>query len=114
LELHHNNPQSVKIQIRIPVKEHPKFNFVGKLLGPKGVTLRRLQEETGTKMSILGRGSMRDKAKEEECRKEGGKFAHLNLDLHLMVECFAEATEAYGRISHAITELKKYLVPVSN
>ena len=40
-----------------------QFNFVGKLLGPKGNTLKRLQEETMTKMAILGRGSMRDKAK---------------------------------------------------
>jgi hypothetical protein len=36
---------------------------VGKLLGPKGSSLKALQEETGTKMAILGRGSMRDKQK---------------------------------------------------
>jgi KH domain-containing RNA-binding signal transduction-associated protein 2 len=35
---------------------------VGKLLGPRGNSLKRLQEETGAKMSILGKGSMRDKA----------------------------------------------------
>lgn len=40
-----------------------QFNFVGKLLGPRGNSLKRLQEETGAKMSILGKGSMRDKAK---------------------------------------------------
>lgn len=40
-----------------------QFNFVGKLLGPRGNSLKRLQEETLTKMSILGKGSMRDKAK---------------------------------------------------
>ena len=45
-----------------------QFNFVGKLLGPKGNSLKRLQEETITKMAILGRGSFRDKAKEEELR----------------------------------------------
>lgn len=40
-----------------------QFNFVGKLLGPRGNSLKRLQEETLTKMSILGKGSMRDKIK---------------------------------------------------
>ena len=50
---------------------------------------------------------------EEELRKEGGKYAHLNEDLHLMVECFAETIEAYSRITHAMTEVKKYLNPVS-
>jgi len=43
-----------------------QFNFVGKLLGPKGNSLKRLQEETMTKMAILGRGSMRDKQKVSE------------------------------------------------
>ena len=51
---------------------------------------------------------------EEELRKEGGKYAHLNEDLHLMVECFAETIEAYSRITHAMTEVKKYLNPVSH
>ncbi|KAB0375053.1 hypothetical protein FD755_013545 [Muntiacus reevesi] len=50
-------------RVLIPVKQYPKFNFMGKLLGPRGNSLKRLQEETGAKMSILGKGSMRDKAK---------------------------------------------------
>ena len=40
-----------------------QFNFVGKLLGPRGNTFKRLQASTGTKMSILGKGSMREKEK---------------------------------------------------
>ena len=40
-----------------------QFNFVGKLLGPRGNTFKRLQANTGTKMSILGKGSMREKEK---------------------------------------------------
>jgi len=38
-------------------------NFVGKLLGPQGSTIKRLQEDTGAKISVLGKGSMRDKNK---------------------------------------------------
>ncbi|XP_005754117.1 KH domain-containing, RNA-binding, signal transduction-associated protein 3 [Pundamilia nyererei] len=51
-------------KVLIPVKQFPKFNFVGKLLGPRGNSLKRLQEDTLTKMSILGKGSMRDKEKD--------------------------------------------------
>jgi len=40
-----------------------QVNFSGKLLGPKGSTLKQLSQETGCKLSILGRGSMRDKQK---------------------------------------------------
>lgn len=41
----------------------PQVNFVGKLLGPQGSTIKRLQEDTGAKISVLGKGSMRDKNK---------------------------------------------------
>lgn len=51
---------------------------------------------------------------EEELRKEGGKYAHLNDQLHVYVEVFAEMTDAYARLSHAVTELKKFLIPVSD
>ncbi|XP_025109279.1 KH domain-containing, RNA-binding, signal transduction-associated protein 1-like [Pomacea canaliculata] len=114
IDVHPQQPQPVALKVRIPVIEYPKFNFVGKLLGPKGNTLKRLQETTGTKMSILGKGSMRDKQKEEECRKEGGKYAHLNDELHVYIEVFAEIADAYTRLSHAVAELKKFLVPDSN
>ncbi|CAH1963481.1 unnamed protein product [Acanthoscelides obtectus] len=40
-----------------------QFNFVGKLLGPKGNSLKRLQEDTMCKMAVLGRGSMKDRHK---------------------------------------------------
>uniref|UniRef100_A0A8B9CT33 KH RNA binding domain containing, signal transduction associated 1 n=1 Tax=Anser brachyrhynchus TaxID=132585 RepID=A0A8B9CT33_9AVES len=89
-----------------------KFNFVGKILGPQGNTIKRLQEETGAKISVLGKGSMRDKAKEEELRKGGDpKYAHLNMDLHVFIEVFGPPCEAYALMAHAMEEVKKFLVP---
>uniref|UniRef100_A0A8C7MHY3 KH RNA binding domain containing, signal transduction associated 2 n=2 Tax=Oncorhynchus kisutch TaxID=8019 RepID=A0A8C7MHY3_ONCKI len=102
-------------RVLIPVQQYPKFNFVGKLLGPRGNSMKRLQEETGAKMSILGKGSMRDKGKEEELRKSGeAKYAHLSNDLHVLIEAFAPPGEAYSRMSHALEEIKKFLVPDYN
>ncbi|XP_072324360.1 KH domain-containing, RNA-binding, signal transduction-associated protein 3-like isoform X7 [Scyliorhinus torazame] len=67
-----NKNMKLAQKVLIPVKQFPKFNFVGKLLGPRGNSLKRLQEETLTKMSILGKGSMRDKAKDynDEIRQQ--------------------------------------------
>lgn len=46
--------------------------------------MRRLQEETMCKMAILGRGSMKDKKREEELRNScDPKYAHLNEELHV-------------------------------
>merc|ERR1712142_1354747 len=111
IEIHSDKPQKVSIKVRIPIKEHPRYNFVGKLLGPKGQTLKELQQQTGCKMAIMGRGSMREKDKEEELRKEGGKYAHLNEDLHVLIDCFSEATDGYHRLAAALVEVRKYLIP---
>ncbi|XP_042201837.1 KH domain-containing, RNA-binding, signal transduction-associated protein 2-like, partial [Callorhinchus milii] len=113
LDLVSNKNMKLAERVIIPAKQHPKFNFVGKLLGPRGNSLKRMQEETGTKMSILGKGSMRDKALEEEMRKSGeNKYAHLSEELHVLIEVFAPPSEAYSRMGHALDEVKKYLVPV--
>ena len=102
---------TISAKVRVPVQEHPKFNFVGKLLGPKGNSLKRLQEETLTKMTIQGKGSMRDKAKEKELRGTDPQYAHLFEDLHVDIQATAPAAEAYARIAFALVEIRKYLVP---
>jgi len=114
IELHTDRPQKMSVKVRIPIKEHPRYNFVGKLLGPKGQTLKELQQQTGCKMAIMGKGSMREKDKEEELRKEGGKYAHLNEDLHVLLDCFTEPTDGYHRLAAALVEVRKYLIPELN
>ncbi|XP_077338114.1 KH domain-containing, RNA-binding, signal transduction-associated protein 1 isoform X1 [Lithobates pipiens] len=112
LDLFSHKNMKLKERVLIPVKLYPKFNFVGKILGPQGNTIKRLQEETGAKISVLGKGSMRDKAKEEELRKGGDpKYSHLNMDLHVFIEVFGPPCEAYTRMAHAMEEVKKFLVP---
>ncbi|XP_071448619.1 KH domain-containing, RNA-binding, signal transduction-associated protein 1-like, partial [Hetaerina americana] len=108
-------PIKVSVRVLVPAKEHPKFNFVGKLLGPKGNSLKRLQEETMTKMAILGRGSMKDKHKEEELRGSGDpRYSHLNEELHVEVTAFAAPAEAHARIAYALAEIRRFLVPDYN
>jgi len=99
-------------KVIVPVKEFPKFNFVGKLLGPRGNTLKRLQAQTGTKMSVLGKGSMRDKEKEDELRSNGDqKYAHLNEPLHVLIEVEGIQSDAHLRLAGALSEIKKYMTP---
>lgn len=40
-----------------------QFNFVGRILGPRGLTAKQLESETGCKIMVRGKGSMRDKKK---------------------------------------------------
>lgn len=105
----------VTIKVLVPIREHPKFNFVGKLLGPKGNSMKRLQEETMCRIVVLGRGSMKDHKREEELRNSlEPKYAHLNDDLHVEISTLAPPAEAHARIAFALAEVRKYLIPDSN
>ncbi|XP_045455709.1 KH domain-containing, RNA-binding, signal transduction-associated protein 2-like isoform X1 [Melitaea cinxia] len=115
VDVYRDKPNKVTVKVLVPVKEHPKVNFVGKLLGPKGNTMKQLQEETMCKMAILGRGSMRDRQKEEELRNSlDPKYAHLSDELHVEISALAPPAEAHARIAYALAEVKKYLIPDTN
>ena len=86
LDVINNKKVKVRARVSIPVEQFPRVNFVGKLLGPKGATLKALQEQTMTKMAVLGQGSMRNEAKELEALNSGDpKFKHLKQKLYLQV-----------------------------
>ncbi|KAH8402363.1 hypothetical protein KR009_011579, partial [Drosophila setifemur] len=112
LDITRDKPVKVAVKVAVPVRDHPKFNFVGKLLGPKGNSMKRLQEDTMCKMAVLGRGSMRDRRKEEELRASGdSRYAHLFEDLHVEISTFAAPAEAHARIAYALAEVRRFLVP---
>lgn len=56
----YRNPARTTEKIYIPVKDYPDINFVGLLLGPRGNTLRQLQEQSGARLAIRGKGSIKD------------------------------------------------------
>lgn len=102
----------VRAKIDIPAQDYPRFNFVGKLLGPGGGTLKGIQESTMTKMAILGKGSMRNDDRENELLGSGDpKYNHLRHKLHLQIDSLGVPSEAYYRLSHAIAEVKKHMTP---
>lgn len=99
-------------KVFLPVKEFPQYNFVGKLLGPKGSTLKALQAAAKTKMSILGRGSTRDKAKEEELSKsDEPEHQHLKDPLHVLITVSCKKIDAHRRVAAALRELNKFMDP---
>lgn len=47
-------------RVYIPQEDHPETNFVGLIIGPRGVTLKQLETDTGTKIMIRGKGAQKD------------------------------------------------------
>ncbi|XP_078278981.1 protein quaking-A isoform X5 [Rhinoraja longicauda] len=96
----------------VPVKEYPDFNFVGRILGPRGLTAKQLEAETGCKIMVRGKSSMRDKKKEEQNRGKPN-WEHLNEDLHVLITVEDTQDRAELKLRRAVEEVKKLLVPAA-
>ncbi|KAM9315768.1 KH domain-containing RNA-binding protein QKI isoform 3-T3 [Gastrophryne carolinensis] len=99
-------------KLYVPVKEYPDFNFVGRILGPRGLTAKQLEAETGCKIMVRGKGSMRDKKKEEQNRGKPN-WEHLNEDLHVLITVEDSQNRAEIKLRRAVEEVKKLLVPAA-
>eukprot|EP01034_Spumella_vulgaris_P044183 gene44183-54923_t len=72
-------------KVYIPQKQHPDINFLGLLIGPKGATQKQMQEMSGAKIIMRGRGASKD----------GSGTGHADDDdeLHVCIEGTADAVE---------------------
>lgn len=57
-------------KIMVPVKEHPEFNFMGVLIGPRGSSLKAMEQRTGAKILIRGRGSSKEPSTEPDANED--------------------------------------------
>ncbi|KHN80618.1 Female germline-specific tumor suppressor gld-1 [Toxocara canis] len=103
-------PVTVQEKVYVPCKEHPDYNFVGRLLGPRGMTAKQLEQETGCKVMVRGRGSMRDR-RNEELKRGKPNWEHLDDDLHVLVQCEDTPNRVYLKLKTAVEQIKKLLVP---
>ncbi|KAJ3843287.1 hypothetical protein F5878DRAFT_605392 [Lentinula raphanica] len=67
-------------KVYIPVKEFPEINFFGLLVGPRGNSLKKMEAESGAKISIRGKGSVKEgKARPDQYADDAEE------DLHCLV-----------------------------
>ncbi|KAL4377608.1 hypothetical protein GQ457_02G037170 [Hibiscus cannabinus] len=98
------------IRVDIPVDIYPNYNFVGRLLGPRGNSLKRVEANTECRVLIRGRGSIKDPAKEEMMRGKPG-YEHLNEPLHILVEAELPVEIVDARLMQAKEILEDLLKP---
>mmetsp|Transcript_26088 Transcript_26088/g.66236 ORF Transcript_26088/g.66236 Transcript_26088/m.66236 type:complete len:415 (+) Transcript_26088:237-1481(+) len=97
-------PNAVKKmkKIMIPVDKHPGYNFIGLLLGPRGRTHRELEKDTGAKISIRGKGSV----KEGKVRKDGRPDPDAHEPQHVVV--VADTEDQLERAAKKVEALLVY------
>ena len=69
-------------KIYIPVEEHPTYNFIGLIIGPRGKTQKEMENKTGCKIAIRGKGSVKEGARG---RRDGKIMEGDNEPLHVVV-----------------------------
>ncbi|KAL0915990.1 hypothetical protein M5K25_013465 [Dendrobium thyrsiflorum] len=99
------------IRVDIPVDKYPNYNFVGRLLGPRGNSLKRVEASTECRVLIRGRGSIKDQNREEMMRGKPG-YEHLNEPLHILVDAELPMEIIDSRLIQARDILEELLKPV--
>lgn len=85
-------------KIWIPQREYPDINFIGLLIGPRGHTLKKMETETGTKICIRGKGSLK------EGKNDAASLAAAEEELHALV--MADTIE---RLSRAVKMINRII-----
>ncbi|MCO5556244.1 hypothetical protein L7F22_009790 [Adiantum nelumboides] len=98
-------PPKLHKKLFIPIKDYPGYNFIGLIIGPRGNTQKRMEKETGAKIVIRGKGSMKEgrSHQKKDYRMDSGE----NEDLHVYVE--ADNPES---LEQAVSMVEKLLSPV--
>lgn len=58
--LDYKPPKKTQEKIYIPANDYPEVNFIGLLIGPRGKTLQRMETESGARIAIRGKGSVKE------------------------------------------------------
>ncbi|XVE56406.1 hypothetical protein DITRI_Ditri04bG0006300 [Diplodiscus trichospermus] len=98
-------PPKLQKKLYIPMKEYPGYNFIGLIIGPRGNTQKRMEKETGAKIVIRGKGSVKEGRLQQ--KKDLKPDPSENEDLHVLVE--AETQES---LDAAAAMVEKLLQPV--
>ncbi|XP_042467584.1 KH domain-containing protein At1g09660/At1g09670-like [Zingiber officinale] len=96
------------VRLDIPVDKYPSYNFVGRLLGPRGNSLKRVEASTQCRVYIRGRGSVKDSIMEESLRDKLG-YEHLNKPLHILLEAEFTPDIIDARLNQAVATLEDLL-----
>lgn len=84
-----------KIKMKVKIPTNKGFNFAGLIIGPKGANQKRLEEETGCKILVRGRGS----------QKEGQPAAEDDWeDMHVLV-----AGDTNEQVAKGVKEIEKII-----
>ncbi|KAF2857910.1 hypothetical protein K470DRAFT_278929 [Piedraia hortae CBS 480.64] len=77
----YRRPTKTQEKVYVPVNDYPEINFIGLLIGPRGNTLKKMETESGAKIAIRGKGSV----KEGKGKSDAAHASNQDEDLHCLI-----------------------------
>jgi splicing factor 1 len=110
-------------RLMIPFREFPTYNFIGLIIGPRGNTQKELEQATGCKISIRGKGSSKEGSKGRSSKNvddDEELHVHVTADDAAKVEEAAKLIAAFlnpiddDKNDHKQKQLKELVSPHIN
>uniref|UniRef100_A0A1I7UB31 KH domain-containing protein n=1 Tax=Caenorhabditis tropicalis TaxID=1561998 RepID=A0A1I7UB31_9PELO len=95
--------------VRIPVDTFPKYNFIGRIIGPRGMTAKQLEKDTGCRIMI--RGTHSNRIYGSSSQKGDVNHSSIGLPLCVIIETSGPRREATARINEALNVVNSLLIP---
>ncbi|KAK5944408.1 hypothetical protein PMZ80_003689 [Knufia obscura] len=92
----YRRPTKTQEKVYVPVNDYPEINFIGLLIGPRGNTLKKMETESGAKIAIRGKGSV----KEGKGRSDAAHTSNQEEDLHCLI--MAETEEKVNKAKQLV------------
>ncbi|KAF2834746.1 hypothetical protein M501DRAFT_983614, partial [Patellaria atrata CBS 101060] len=77
----YRRPTKTQEKVYVPVNDYPEINFIGLLIGPRGNTLKKMESQSGAKIAIRGKGSV----KEGKGKSDAAHTSNQEEDLHCLI-----------------------------
>ena len=97
---HSHRPLVKELRLYIPAKENPGYNFIGLIIGPRGNTQKRLQQETGARIVVRGKGSEKEGAKSKFTEGQDD-----DLHVHICADTIEKVDKAARLVHPLLTPL---------
>ncbi|CAJ0578255.1 unnamed protein product, partial [Mesorhabditis spiculigera] len=101
-------------KIPIPPNVRGRCNFIGRILGPRGISVRQMEAETGCSIVIRGQGSIKDPDRAARLHGVVG-WEHLDEPLHCLITASAaDKSQARRKLDGAVSAVLNLLNNTNN
>ncbi|KAF1829649.1 hypothetical protein BDW02DRAFT_583520 [Decorospora gaudefroyi] len=101
----YRRPTKTQEKVYVPVNDYPEINFIGLLIGPRGNTLKKMETESGAKIAIRGKGSV----KEGKGRSDAAHTSNQEEDLHCLI--MADTEDKVNKAKKLIHNVIETVIP---